>query len=332
MTMLLSLGVSAFAISAKPYKNLKYDDYTYLGDSIPFGYGLASQEVSSDPFSVGYRVEGSYTDLVGDVLEANNPKIHVQPAASSGSRLCDYRILLERGMGVKDPYERTDDWYGNRKPERTARLRTMGPEIVNWIQKSDLITLQVGINDITGLLINSAYATGLVDLNQLQSLSDVDDILAYLNFVIGNLGEDADVVGNFIRTFQKELNGILVNADVVVKDVQLLAPNDADILLVGYHMAVQDMRVLPGTQSSLVFDLIDSVLAALNAYIASRAAKYDNVYYVDAPNADVFYKKGTTVFEMLKDTDGILLGVHPNAKGHQYIAKQVLNQLEAIHA
>ena len=102
LMVLSTLSISAFAATPNKHKNLNYQKYTYLGDSIPFGYGLVSQEASSDPFSVGVRVQGSYTDLVGDVLEASN-HTKVQPAASSGSRVCDYRILFERGLGYKNP-------------------------------------------------------------------------------------------------------------------------------------------------------------------------------------------------------------------------------------
>ena len=188
-----TLGIAAFAAAPKhPYGNYKY--YTYIGDSIPFGYGLVSQEASSDPFSVGLRVKGSYPDLVAKKLEKTNKKIHIQPSASSGSRLCDYRILLERGMGIKNPYNRENDWYGSRKPERTVRLRAMGPEICGWIRQSDVITFQLGINDISGLLTNAAYATGLIDIDKIESLDGLNDILAYLEMVIGNLSKDSDVL------------------------------------------------------------------------------------------------------------------------------------------
>lgn len=331
LLILSTLGISAFAATPKAHKNLKYKQYCYLGDSIPFGYGLVSEEFRHDPFSIGVRVQNSYPDLVGDVLEASaNTK--VVPAACSGSRLVDYRILLERGMGIKNPYNVKNDWYGMRHPERTTRLREMGPEICSWVSKSDLITMQVGINDITGLLANSAYATGLIDLDKIQNLSGVNDLINYLNMVIGNLSKDADVVGNFIRTFQKELNGILVNSQVVIKDVQMLAPKGADILLVGYHMPAQGLRVIPGTNRSLIFDIVDSAIEALNVDFRVEASKYDNVIFVDAPDAEVFYPKGTTAFECLQDTSYILMGVHPNAKGHKYIAKQVINKLDEINS
>lgn len=324
-----TLSVAAFAATAKPYGPYKH--YTYLGDSIPFGYGLVSQEASSDPFSVGIRVENSYTDLVGDALQKYNKKTVVQPAASSGSRVCDYRILFERGLGYKNPYNRENDWYGMRKPERTIRLRAMGPEIVKWLSDSDLVTFQCGLNDITACLINAAYATGIIDLDKLQSLDGLSDVLNYLAFAFGNLQNDPVIIDNFLTVFAREVVELRQNIRVVMKELVKIAP-EADILIVGYHKAVQGIRVIPGTDRSLIFDVVDEVLMSFNSYYKTVSSGYDNIYYVDAPDADVVYPKGTTVAEWLSDTSFILMGVHPSAKGHKYISKQVLKKLKEINA
>ena len=327
-----ALGVSAFAVSAEDYSNLPYQNYVYLGDSISWGYGLDPTMDSGDKFNVGTRVEGSFTDIVGDVLEQNNAAV-VQPAASSGSRLCDYRILLERGMGVENPYERVNDWYGNRHPERTEVIRNMGPDVCAWLGEADLVTLQVGINDLTAALLNAASATGLVDMDAIQkvSLSDLSTVADYLGMALQNLAKDPDVLGNLIRTFTSEISGIRENAREVVKDVQQLAPENADIVLVGYHKAVQGMRILPGTDFSAIFDIVDTALMSLNDYFDSIASNYDNVYYVDAPDPTVFYPDGTKLTDALENIKGFLMGIHPDAAGHAYIADQVLNFLRELN-
>lgn len=324
------LCIAASAQQADSYHGRKYQYYTYLGDSIPWGYGVDPACDHSDPYGVGMRVPGSYTDLVAGVLE-ENCGTHIQPAASSGSRLIDYRYLLERGMGVPDPYTIVDDWYGMRKPERTARLHNMGPEICSWIKESDLVSVQVGINDITGALVNSAYATKLVDLDRLQNLSDLSSVLSYLQFALDNVAKDPNVAGNLVKTFYSEMSGLFENAAEVVKDVVTVAPDDADILLVGYHKAVKPFRVLPGTHSSLVFGAVDEVLMAFNETFRKLADQYDNVYYVDAPDAEVFGKEGTSAVEILKNREQFLLWIHPDKEGHQYIARCVLDTLNKIH-
>lgn len=331
MLIVSTLGVAAFAANDKSHQNLPYKSYTYLGDSIAFGYGLVSQEASSDPYSVGVRVRGCYGDLVGKALEKTNGAT-VRAAACSGARLTDYRILLERGMGLENPYYAENDWYGLRKAERTERLRSMGPEIVAEIEDSDLVSFQCGFNDLTAALINAACATGLIDLDKLQELGDVSSILGYLAMVLDNLQNDPDVVGNFTKTFLKEFNGIFSNAYYVVKDLHTIASEDTDVMIIGYYKAVDALRVIPGTDRSLLFDLVDDAIMAFNAYYRSLAELYDNVYYVDTPDATTVYPKGTTVLDALEEPDGILLGIHADDNGHRYIADQILNKLDEINA
>ena len=311
------------------YPDVSYNCYTYIGDSISWGYGLHSDVDNHDPYNVGRRVDGAFTDLVADVIEAHNPDLVVHAAASSGARLCDFRILLEQGMHVENPYTVADDWYGQRHPERTERLRAMGDDVVAWLAESDLVTVQVGINDLAAAFVNSLYATGVVDLNKLSDISDLASAMDYLSFAMGNLVKSPDLLGNFVRTFNREIEAIRENTVEIIKDIEYLAPN-ADIMIVGYHKAVRSLRILPGTAFSPIFDLADSALVSLNDYFETVAADYGNVYYVDAPDASIIYEEGTNIFDILKDVGGFLKGVHPDAAGHEYIAHQVLAELEAL--
>ena len=322
-------GVSALAVNTSDYPNVRYHCYTYIGDSISWGYGLHSDVDSHDPYNVGRRVEGSFPDLIADVLEANSADVTVHPAASSGARLCDFRILLEQGMGAENPYTVADDWYGQRHPERTVRLRAMGNDVVAWLAESDLVTVQVGINDLAAAFVNALYATGVVDLNKLSAISDPASAMEYLKFALGNVLKSPDLFGNFVRKFNSEVDGIRENAREIIKDVEYLAPN-ADIVIVGYHKAVRTLRVLPGTAFSPIFDVADSALVSLNDYFETVAADYSNVYYVDAPNASIIYEEGTSVPEILKDVGGFLKSAHPDAAGHEYIANCVLKELEEL--
>ena len=330
--LLTALGVPAFAVNAEDYADLPYKNYCYLGDSISWGYGLDPTMDNHDKFSLGKRVPGSFTDIIGSVLEANSDAVVVNPAASSGSRLCDYRILLERGMGVENPYDRVNDWYGNRHPERTAVLRESGDQVVAWVREADLVTLQLGINDLTAAIVNALYATGLVDLDKIQqlSLSDPSTLADYLKTALTNVCQSPDVLGNVIRTFNSEVMEIRANAREVLKDVVALAPK-ADIVVVGYHKAVQELRIIGGTDFSVIFDIANAALVSLNDYYASLADGYANVYYVDAPNASVFYPEGTHLIDIAKDIKGFLYGVHPDHEGHAYIADCVLDALKEIN-
>jgi len=319
------LQTPAFALSAKKYQDLPYKCYTYIGDSVPFGYGLVSKEISSH--QIGYRTKGSYPDLVGKVLEANNDA-GVYAAACSGARLCDFRTILERFNGADDPTPVKLDWFANRHPDRIQTLMATGPSICREVRKSDLVTVQLGINDITSSLVNAACATGVIDLNRIQAMDGAGDILDYLAYALGNLQDDPNVLGNFLATFGEELIGIRRNARAVVREMVRLAPEDTQILVIGYHKATKGMRVIPGTSYSFLFSLIDNVLMTFNTYLATTTLPYDNVTFVEASDADVFFPEGTTVAEALEDTDNLLLNLHPSAEGHRYIAEQILETLE----
>lgn len=325
-----ALGISAFAEGSDEYAELPYKCYTYIGDSISWGYGLDPDIESSDPTSIGRRIDGSFTDLVGKVLEKNNGAT-VHCAASSGSRLCDYRAFLEKGMGVENPYNRTDDWFGNRTPERTEMLRNMGDQICAWVRESDLVTLQGGINDITALLVNSVCASGLVDIDKITSISDLNSVIEYLQYALESVSKDPNVVGNIISAFNSELMGMRENAVEVVKDIVELAPDDADILIVGYSNLLAGLRVLPNTEFSPILNLVGDALVSLNDYYAAIAEEYENVYYVAAPDASVFFPEGMLLTDAITDDRGMLLGLHPDAAGHEYIAKCVLEELKDIN-
>lgn len=341
--LLGAMGMTASAVNAENYRELPYQYYTYLGDSISWGYGLHEEIDRTDKFSVGKRVPGSFTDLVGTVLEENNSAT-VCPATCSGARISDYRFLLERGMGLDDPYIKGKDWYGERHPERTEQLLQMGPQICDEVRQSDLVTIQAGINDITATIVNAASATGVIDLVKLQEISGVEGALDYVAYALENVMQDPNIVGQFTDTFLQEAGGIRENIEAVVDHLVALAPADADILVLGYHQATSGLRVIPGSSYSLIFDLIDRGIDLFNNIYRDAAAKYDNVTYVDVPDATSIFSSGTTVIDALdipgivtriSDGNGVLdsvtkniiKGLHPDAAGHEYMAGRVLDTL-----
>ena len=324
-------GIDALAVDASKYANLQYQSYTYLGDSISWGYGLNENIEHNDKFSVAIRVPGSFPDVVASVLEKNN-QIAVHPASSSGSRLSDYRYLLEDGMGKTNSYKKENDWYGARHPERTEQLLKMGTEICGWIQESDLITLQGGVNDIAAALVNSALATGVIDLDKIENISDFEGVLDYLTYALEGASKNPDIIGSFVKTFTQEIKGFLDDASAVVQHVVALAPEDADILVVGYYHAMNGMRLIPGTSRSLVFELVDKGIDMFNNIYRMEAEKYNNVEYVDAPNATILFSEGTTFLDAASGgLKGFRRGIHPDFKGHEYIATCVLDKLNEIN-
>lgn len=328
------MGIPAFAecagIGAGEYTSLPYKCYTCIGDSVPWGYGLQDEGLDTGNVrTVGMRVAGAYPDLIGKVLEQNNNAV-VYFGSSSGSRVSEFRSLLETGLGYASPYMHKGDAYALRKPERAAALYSRGSDVVEWLGKSDLVTVQAGFNDITAALVNVAYASGLIDLDTIGNIKDVNSALSYIQTALENAGSGMNMVINITNAFQREVKYIFENIDAVISEVVKASPDDADIIIVGYYNALSAFTVIPNTES-LLFTLLNTAVPMLNDYYSSIADKYDNVYYVSAPDVEMFYEKGTTVADMLSDIDNVLLGIHPTAEGQKYIAKAILSKLKELN-
>lgn len=328
------MGVSSFAesagINASDYTSLPYKCYTCLGDSIPWGYGLQEEGLDTGNVrTVGMRVAGAYPDLIGKVLEQNN-NANIYFASSSGSRVSEYRTLLETAMGYANPYVHEGDAYAARKPERAAALYDRGAKVVDWLGESDLVSFQAGFNDVTAALINVACASGLIDLKKIGDIEDVNSALSYIQDALGNVKSGSSMITDITNAFYRELKYIFENIDAVIGEVVAASPDDADILVVGYYNALSAFTFIPNTES-LVFNLLNTAIPMLNDYYSSIADKYDNVYYVSTPDVEMFYPKGTTVVDMLSDVSNVLLGIHPTAEGHKYIAKTILGELKELN-
>lgn len=328
------LSIGAFAEKAKDYSNLHYKYYTYVGDSISWGFGL---HPDVDPLSADYvfaRLEGAFTDIVGKVLE-QNCGTEVHSAASTGGRLCDFRMLLERGMGVEDPYTCPDDTFGNRAFERTKALQAGGEYVCENLKKSDLITVDLGMNDLASAAINAALSLDFIDMEKINNLSDLQSIVDYLVFALDAAVKEGDILGDLLRAFDQNFAQLRENAREVLKDIVTLAPDDADIFLLGYFIPFDHFRVIPGTERSVIMEFLGTTFASLNDFFEDIASEYSNVYYVDVPDADPFFEDGTTLTDVIglatQDIDSVLLGIHPNADGHKYIAEKVLDAFLEIN-
>lgn len=337
--LIAAMSVSVFAGTVKggkDYSGLKYKHYTYLGDSISWGYGLCDLS----PFAAEnmfIRVKGSFGDIVGSVLEANSDDVTVVSAACNGARLCEFRSALEKGMHVANPYVHEEDAFSARSIERSRRLvsRESGDYLVENLAKSDLITVTLGANDIAGCAIDAASKLEFLDLDKLGSLTDTKAKINYAFTAIQSIVKNTRQFKAFADTFMAEIKALNQNQKAVIRDIAKIAPN-ADILVVGYFVPMDTFRLIPGTDSSLLVELFGTVLTTFNDAYESIASEYSNVFYVDAPDASIFFEEGTlftdALLTIVNDKDKFLLGIHPDAEGCKYIAGRVLDKLVQINA
>lgn len=333
VALLTGVGASAFAISADDYKNIPYTGYTYIGDSIAWGFGLDRSHDPASPDYVCSREIGAYGDLVGRVIEQKNDG-SVFSAATSGARLSDYRMLIENGMGKTNPYTFTD-WYGeNREPERSKQLMSMSAEICSWLSQSDLVSIQLGYNDLLAAPMFTLQDSGILDDIMLllesedpepESFAELLSADAKLTTAMKDkLGEISKILLNGVKSFRE-------NSKALIVDINELTGKTADIVFVGYYNPYRTLKENANSDLSPLLDTMSMIVATMNDYFSELADKYENVYYVDAADVSVFFEDGMLYEDATSDPDAMLYGAHPDEEGHAYVADKILSLLDKVN-
>ena len=315
LTLALILSVtSVFAFAAKkPKTYAKYDInkdgkvvYTVLGDSIAAGYSLPGFVEDSKWKACWPVVDGSYPQYVGQAIGANK----IYQDAHIGLRSHDLRYLLcedypgDIAVGWRVP---TTDNYRTVDPAGLAEVRK---QYYNHIKKADVITLGIGINDLT-------IPSGILDNVQGENLNLA---LAFWGDMLGNAYKLADnaaymaQVSTLLIGFYRQY---VSNFNAIVTKIKEINPN-AKLLVIGYYNAAQDAFVkgaLPVDIGALVTPFID----LFNSHAAGAAA--GNGYtYVKMEHIDTLFCD--------RNSPGYLNDNHPTPYGHKQMADIILAALQ----
>ena len=268
LTLALVLSfTSVFAFAAKKPKTYsKYDInkdgkvvYTVLGDSIAAGYSLPGFVEDSKWKASWPVVDGSYPQYVGQAIGANK----IYQDAHIGLRSTDLRYLLcedypgDIAVGWRVP---TTDNYRTVDPAGLAEVRK---QYYNHIKKADVITLGIGINDLT-------IPGGILDNVQGENLNL---LLAFWGDMLNNAYKLADnaaymaQVSTLLIGFYRQY---VTNFNAIIQKIKEINPN-AKLLVIGYYNAAQDAFIkgaLPVDIGALVTPFID----LFNSHAAGAAA------------------------------------------------------------
>lgn len=314
--MVLSCSIAAFAYNKKYDYNDRGDNkvvYTVLGDSIAAGYSLDGFVEASKWDAAWPTVRGSYPAYVAKDLKAD--VIHQD--AHIGLRSHDLRYLLcddyagDIAVGWRVP---TTDNYRTVDPAGLAKVRA---EYKAHIEEADVITLGIGINDLT-------IPSGILDNVQLENLGLYGSILyGATNNILANWGNmlnDANqLAGNYL--YMAQVSTLLLgfyrqyieNFNAIVTKIKELNPK-AKLVVVGYYNAAQDAFIkgaLPVDIGALVTPLID----LFNSHAAGAAA--GNGYtYVKMEHIDTLFCD--------RNSPGYLNDNHPTPYGHEQMAKIIM--------
>ena len=340
LILVMLFGILSVGAGAANADNVRhYDTYVCMGDSIAAGFGDYA------PKTYCYeRVDVAYHALVADATGAE-----LIPIAHVGTRTEELRWLLEddfegdevcmsfNGMnaydtwlagrtsadepnpGVSDAvYNMLKDYYGEGALQRFYR---------DQVQKADLITLEVGENDVIlyaalqtmAVLYDETESPYVERMKQLmgeqESYGQALDILFQTANTVHKM---STVVQTFVEKINHGYQHFFQNWEPLIQDIQRLNP-DATLVVVGLYNPMNKAKL---TDNSMITigKAVDTMVIGANAFMRQQASRLGYLY------ADVM---GTDLLDTVPITDSafvgrILTACHPSIEGHAFMAKQIL--------
>lgn len=350
IAMLFAISSQAFAVSERSYR--KYANYVCLGDSIAAGCGLSKDgsettfEISNDEHPEAYSSEYLYRGYDFDVapnayhsLIANTLGVNLSQCARSGLRAVELRYMLD---GIYNDFEKSFLWgsqfftdnfvklFSGEDVDVMAQLEKMKVQsnIVNSVKNADLITINLGSNDVFSFTLLYSMNQLIADFPILSDVSEVFKATGNLGLAIGSLIDLAATVGklpiiveSIMRNLGLTYEQFVDNYTALIERILTINP-DATIVLVGVYNPLKNMHISSDTKldpRALIAPVVDS----MNVFYRELADRYANCRYADVTDTDI-YRLNLTDPGL---TDLSLLKVHPTISGYRYMAQQILGCL-----
>ena len=337
IAMISAMSVGAFAATADNVQH--YDTYTFLGDSIPAGHSMPGYSDGEDGYGDGQRIEGAYPDLVADAVGATT--LHCD--AMQGTNTSALRYLLD------DDYEMTaltQTFMSSMTSGRytVEKYTAMRESIRNDIAESDLVTINIGNNDVLyAVLVDTMKAKGYSrpffgkQITEREIFDEVEALIeenggcleaALISALeaIEKLDNAAQIIDMLASDQLMVYQEFAENYNVILQKIRELAP-DATVVCVNMFNPLRDMTISGDIEIS-VGHILDGAIGLYNAAIDTAAVanscKVANVWDTEV--------RGTMTLEgfIVRDNafmEALTTYVHPTAEGHAYMAKQILKVL-----
>ncbi len=349
LLLALVLTMSVLAVSAFAAQKKQYHAYTFFGDSVTAAAGLPSyysfyhynaETGKIEGTAEGQRVIGSYADRVAAGVGINNGLENYYNESHSGWRTSEVREILDPGYYNDDGEVAKALSKAMANGKAIAEPAELRSRVIDEIKKSDLITLDLGSNDVQLPIIMSLYSvmnpTASADykawaleelLNQFGTQMEVISYLAQAVAAMHGIEFALETIGKATLT---GLNKFRVNYPVIINAIHDLNPN-ADIYVIGLYNPLSDTKVSDSIPIP-IGKVLDPMILSMNLYLSQLNPARQYYTYVDAFNTAVL---GTiNVMDLIGDgglsAEGMgdyTLYVHPSEEGHAYIANQVLKAI-----
>ena len=308
LVMLFALAVPALAKDAEP----QYGYYMHISDSVGRGCGLnatlykddvwCNYSSTWDEYDGGGNIPDSYPQIVASALSNGKKDKADANCQYRGMRSIEAYYALGGDVELWN-FDEYFDLYFKWSIESVNKYREKFQEAAGT---ADLITLQIGANDI---VYSSAVRSGAMDLNSM-SVDTISKFIRYMQEGYNNFCEYYPKIIDRILELQRE-NG---------------SDQDVTIMLVGYYNAFGDA---PLTEELLIPAgmAYASFIDRINNVIRETAAKYEQAIYVDVYATQTPVTGGEMSVMGALEKQEIVEITHPNREGYAYIARQILNAL-----
>ena len=345
------MAMSVFCLTAFAGEKKTYTAYTFFGDSVTAAAGLPSyytffvynpETGKYEGTAEGQRVIGSYADLVAQGVGINNGLENYYNESHSGWRTSEVRELL-------DPDYYNDDGevakalsyaMANGKKIADPQDPELREDVREEIAASDLITLDLGSNDIQLPIIMTLYSvmnpTASEDYKAwmieqlLQKYGSASELINKLAQTVASLHGVEFALEQVAKATLTGLHKFNTNYPVIIDKILEINPT-ADIYVIGLYNPLSDTLISEDLPIK-IGKILDPMIQGMNLYLSQLNPARGHYTYVDAFNTAVL---GTINASELFTGGGLsaegmgeyTLYVHPSLEGHAYIADQVLKAI-----
>ena len=347
----LMMAMSAICISAFAAHKKQYQSYVFFGDSVTTGFGIQSYfDVAEEGGTAeGKRVIGAYPDIVAKGVGIDEDNENYYNEAHSGWRTSELRETLDPSYNNDDgaAAKALSAGMANGKELADPQDPRLQKRIRERIAKSDLITIDLGSNDIQLPIIMALYAAiypeyasyfgqpeykDWVIEDMLKKYGSEDDLIVKLTEAVAKIHGIEYALEIVSKAALSGLYKFHTNYPAIINMIHEINPN-ADIYVIGLYNPLSDTAISDDIPIK-IGKALDPVMMSLNLYLAQLNPAKRYYTYVDAFNTSVL---GTITLSSLVGKDMNLAGmgdytmyIHPNEDGHAYIAKQVLNAIPDV--
>ena len=350
----LVLAMSAICVTAFAAHKKQYQSYVFFGDSVTTGFGIPSYFVVAQTTETGTaegkRVPGAYPDLVAKGVGIDEDNENYYNEAHSGWRTSELRETLDPSYNNDDGAAAkalSQGMAGDEKELADPQNPKLQEKVREEIAKSDLITIDLGSNDIQLPIIMALYAAiypqyasyfgqpeykDWVVEDMLKKYGSENDLIVKLTEAVAKIHGIEYALEVVSKAALSGLYKFNTNYPAIINLIHEINPN-ADIYVIGLYNPLSDTAISDDIPIK-IGKALDPVMMSLNLYLAQLNPAKRYYTYVDAFNTSVL---GTITLSSLVGKDMNLAGmgdytmyIHPNEDGHAYIAKQVLNAIPDV--